>query len=184
MNSSTCDELGAIHKSCLLDPASWMKKARELLAASEILRPAADVSESGTDNPYIADVRYMLIAFAIENLIKAHIVKTQPQMVSDEIDRYASDRSRRPRIFTHDLLELLRISELKGFKDDDWAGFFDRFSHIATWSGRYPASIFPKDLPTPCPLPLGDKYIVRRWRGDNDNPNIDTVVKALLNELE
>ena len=140
----TCDDLVAEFSDAAADPERWIESARELYAAANPLEPLVRNQSQNHLANILDDTNYslgedlrpgylMLIGFAAENLLKAAIVKSDPETIRDRAEK----RGGIPKeLRTHDLYKLaisagLKPSELMEMR-------LRRFARIASWSGRYP----------------------------------------------
>ena len=83
----------------------------------------------------------MLNAFALENFLKGHIVRTQREHLEHEVQR------------THTLPEVLRghdlvaLAKRVGFEPTfGEAELLRRLDRSSTWAGRYPCPLRPEDI--------------------------------------
>ena len=166
-----------------MDPTEWIAKANELIFASEILLPAVLSAWENGENMHIADTHAMITAFAIENLLKAIIVKNNPELIANELHRFKMHGGKRPGIYTHDLVDLASQAEVAELSTNaDWNMFLHRLSHLIKWSGRYPTSIAVNDLHIPTPTNL-DGYMALKWRTSDDLNNMRNIIRFLNEKL-
>jgi len=81
-------------------------------------------------------VHLMLVAFGVENLFKAQLVKTRRSALMKQFD----DQEQLPtELRTHDLIRLARLVGFDATDDDE--ALFRRLTRAAIWSGRYPIPV-------------------------------------------
>jgi predicted dienelactone hydrolase len=81
----------------------------------------------------------MLLGFAVENLLKAAIVKRNPRQIFDETERIHA----LPKIFkTHDLIWLCCQAGIALTKKQTET--VTRISGLVVWAGRYPIPLVPE----------------------------------------
>lgn len=172
-NDPPYDDLVAEFALAAADPEKWLKAARELHAAAALLEPfVSDQSQKHVAN-MLDNMNYslgedlrssylMLVGFAAENLLKAAIVKADP----DRIRKEAATRKRLPKILhTHDLYELAKRAGLQPSHRMETR--LRRFAHIATWSGRYPLPVLPADYRGDATFSNGDVRIISYVTSDD-----------------
>ena len=83
----------------------------------------------------------MLSSYAIENLLKALIIKK-----SDVIKKYINEKGNLPKILLeHNLLKLTEEAKLKDLiEEEKEIPFLGKLSENAIWNGRYPVPINPQ----------------------------------------
>jgi hypothetical protein len=183
MKEEKQDEMVELHEAILLDAKLWIEKANQLLEVAEILTPHVVVAWKEKDREHIKDIHSMLIAFAIENFLKALIVKTQPARVSCELKNHKEGKGN-PCIFTHDINKLIKVAGVAEFHDSRWAQLFTRLTHLAVWGARYPVSTAPDGLGLPIKTSLGERCILTNLRYEEDPKNLDRVINLLKKKLE
>ena len=144
----------------LLNWDLWIGKAEELLSAAEALEPhirtywkvvMADVKEGRYGRrgkpphkppAYFQAVYSMLIAYALENLFKAIIIKEQQDTFRDQI---MSNGGILPeKVKCHDLVRLAEDAHFKfNVNDED---LLTRLHRNSEWAGRYPIPVSSRGL--------------------------------------
>ena len=139
----------------LLNWDLWIGKAEELLAAAEALEPhirsywkvvASNVKEGRYRNggkpphrppAYFQAVYSMLIAYALENLFKAMIIREQQDTFRNQI---MSNGGKLPeKVKCHDLIRLAKEAHFKfNVNDED---LLTRLHRNSEWAGRYPIPV-------------------------------------------
>jgi hypothetical protein len=142
-------------KARLLDPEAWQQTARQLLEAAALLEPKINefwqnmrsqsmlVSTSwrSWNDEFIA-IYFMLCAFAIENLLKGQIIRTNQV----EICALIEGGSALPKFLKgHDLYKLTLDAGFPELAKYD-EGLLRRLSRCSVWYGRYPIPITPAAL--------------------------------------
>ena len=151
----------------LLDPKVWVSAADDLLLAASIIRPhvelywknifdrlqpGADRTPPDWTNSRLIGALSLLVAYALENLLKALIVKRDDGGIAtplakkyharakkrrgkQRVDAKADDFGLPPDLAKHDLNELanLAVVTLDRFEAD----LLERLTQAVVWSGRY-----------------------------------------------
>ena len=131
------------HNLAVNDPTRWLRVAQSLIDAFEILafRDEQQFAESSA-RMKPSTVPYMLAGFAIENLLKSHLVACGKHR--DELGRF--------KLLTHDLRQLAHDA---GYAVDDAdSRLLEKIQEFTLWAARYPAPIDP-DAMRPRPTPEG-----------------------------
>jgi len=135
------------------DSFFWLKQAKELDKAAMLIWGAirqdlislshatvgALVDAEQTPHANLGGVFWLNAGLALENLLKAVIIRGQPDLVNKgKINR---------EIKTHDLFSLVKLASLE---IDVREAFYLRVgTQSVTWAGRYPCSTKPGELPPP-----------------------------------
>ena len=126
---------------------NWIRKARELFESAKVLEPAvARVWESyrarlkGDQTPlapdYYQGTYFMLLFFAVENLLKAAAIGRNATEYQEEFRR---TKKFPKQLQSHDLIDLASIVQLDyDAKEED---LLRRLARSAVWFGRYPAPL-------------------------------------------
>jgi hypothetical protein len=137
----------------ITNPRAWADRGYDLLEAARLLRPlvleyweAFDAFTQGhkpiqlpARNPH--GIYFMLVAFALENFLKAHLVSIK----APAIETAVAHAPVLPKVLKdHDLVRLagnvgLRLSEAD-------KALVIRLSKSAVWCGRYPLPVKPQGL--------------------------------------
>jgi hypothetical protein len=143
MDEGTRQEIRSeLYRRLLLSSAGWIRKADDLLYAARQLEPSvrsvwesrlAGAARGGSCPAGVLGVHLMLVAYAIENLLKAALVRRPSHDLRRQVERSA----RLPRqLATHDLSRLAKSLRIDITPDEH--GLLRRLARAATWSGRYP----------------------------------------------
>lgn len=129
----------------LEDPESWFDHAERLLDAANLVRPDVErfwdafvrsLRDEAVQLPRrnFGGVYFMLVAYAIENLLKGALVRKHRSSLCEEVER----TGRIPgRLKSHDLWNLSQsIAFVPQPQDED---LLRRLAKAAVWVGRYPA---------------------------------------------
>ena len=162
------DHTGTFVKQ-VLDPGTWETKARHLLAAAALFESKIDEFWSdvrageGWKDEFVA-VFFMLSAFALENLVKARIVRINRDTMEKDL---RSEPSLPGVLKGHDLYKLFCLAGRTALADEE-KSLLERLSNSAVWYARYPSPVRASGL--------GQKP---HWYSSNDLPDI----KRLLREF-
>lgn len=143
----------ANYRGKLLSSESWVKLADALLdSAAKLELEVAAIWKSfrewnetkdrkGVKSDEILSIYLMLVAFAVENLLKAQLVRKYYDAFKEEFD----SSGKLPALLkSHKLFSLAKKADLSiGLEEED---LLRRLSRAATWSGRYPLPIEFQDL--------------------------------------
>ena len=148
------------YSESLLNWDLWIGKAEELLAAAEALEPhirsywkvvMSDVKEgrysAGGKPPhkppaYFQAVYSMLIAYALENLFKAMIIREQQDTFRAQIR--GSGGKLPEKVKCHDLIRLAKEAHFKFDVNDE--DLLTRLHRNSEWAGRYPIPVNSRGL--------------------------------------
>jgi hypothetical protein len=131
------------------DKKSWLSPAQKLIAAANLMTTEIDqrwrsiaphpddpnkptFKNDGLNALHFQSVYNMLIAFAVENLLKAHLVTSN---ATEYYSRIAETGKLPKEIKSHDLLALARKCKLVLTKEDET--LLQRFYQHMVWKGRY-----------------------------------------------
>ncbi len=169
----------------VLDADAWDETAVQLLEAARQLEPKVREflanlgsprwSESwrGWADEFVA-VYFMLAAFAIENFLKARIIRENLDRFQVEVDskhRIPSD------LRTHNLLNLA-VNAGKPDLARGHADILKRLTRSATWYGRYPAPTTAEGLDPFTESPDGEPISLTHY-SSRDLEEIERVIAAL-----
>ena len=137
----------SLYQDTALRASSWLNNAIALLDSAALLEPKVnefwqtwrehikDKSARMKSDKYIS-VYLMLISFAVENLLKAIIVREMRSEIIDELIR-----GRFPKILkSHDLIALSQLAEFP-VKNQLYEDLLHRLCRSAVWHGRYPVPL-------------------------------------------
>ena len=131
------------HRRLTDEPFAWMLKADSLIDAFEIL--IADDERKAAGNLVgrrVQSVAYMLAGFAIENLLKGHMVAAGKRR--DENGEF--------KLQTHKLRKL--AVDAGHSLSEDQNRLLERIQEFTVWTARYPVPMNPEDM-RPRPTPDG-----------------------------
>ncbi len=180
----------------LLNWRLWVDKADKLLEASKILEPQIrdywnvvrnNAKEGrynkGGEPPHIPpsdihDPYFILISYALENLLKALIIRDR----SDEIRSEFAQKGRLPRLIKkHDLVTLSKEASIKmDIREED---ILTRLSRFSKWKSRYPVPVELSDLRNILKYSDGKAYFTDYFKPD-DFEQLDAIVKQVKGELK
>jgi len=138
------------YKKRLLDHAEWLLKADQLLDAACLferkIHETWDDWRNRTlkyDDRFIS-IYFMLSSYAIENLLKAVIIKKQRK----ELENTINTSIKFPTILKeHDLFKLAKRAGLLNFALGN-EEYLKKLTRSAIWYGRYPMPTNPSDFNT------------------------------------
>jgi hypothetical protein len=166
----------------------WMAKARSLFEAakkleadinvvwkSNELRSAKLVTPLEPDHYQAA--YFMLIAFTVENLLKAAAISTRSLQYKKEF----REKLRFPKeLRSHDLIRLAERVGLTLEKGEE--DLLRRLTRSAVWFGRYPVPLEYPDIDGRTQFRDGKEYSLS-WFGRTDVPRLNTLVEGLPRRL-
>ena len=132
----------------VLDPNSWLEIGKYLFASAELLSPKVDEfwkkRRNGFSDSTIREwedhfvaIYFMLCAYAIENLLKFHIVRKYRA----DIEKQLLSQKTLPKILIgHDLYKLARKAGFDAMAREE-EPLFLRLRRSAVWYGRYPVPL-------------------------------------------
>ena len=184
-------EIKEYYYSKLLDYQQWKLKGEQLIAAAELLEPKIqeyfiDLSDwANKKKAYpVMDDRYnstyfMLMSFAIENLLKAMLVKYK----YSDIDTEFKKTSRLPNILkSHDLFDLSLKAGLEEFALEN-EDYLKRLTRSSIWYGRYPISIDPNSMEVVVYSEYQDEPILLSSYSSMDSKWIKRIIDDLMGRL-
>jgi len=138
------------YKEKLLDHGEWILKADQLLDAACLferkIHETWDEWRNGTlkyDDRFIS-IYFLLSSYAIENLLKAVIIKKRRKELENTINRSIKF----PTILKeHDLFKLAKRAGLLSFSLDN-EEYLKKLTRSVIWYGRYPMPINPSNFNT------------------------------------
>lgn len=174
-----------IFRSRLLNVTDWLKKAEDLIDTSSLLEPEViqvwddmisehlekEVTQKRKRTGYF-ETYFMLMAFAIENILKAKIISKKRLEFRKLIDQ----QGKLPTILkSHDLYKLANILCIS--LDMNEEDLIRRLYRSAVWAGRYPVPLKYQDI-------ISQRYSNGSERGTSAFFKSDVQrVKELLNKL-
>ncbi len=162
----------------------WIRKANDLLKSADLIEPEVvrlwNSVEEGLDNmdreilpDYYQGTYFMLKAFAVENVLKAAIIRNK----SFEYRRKFRDTLKFPKeLQSHDLVKLAKQACLDfNVEQED---LLRRLTRSATWYGRYPIPLNYRHSAGAEKFNDGSEYSVS-WFGSNDVDRINDFIEEL-----
>lgn len=142
------------YRNRVLDPDAWRQTGQQLLDAAELIAPQVDIfweklrsgvqdasSWRGWNDEFVA-IYFMLAAFALENLLKAHIVAIQ----REELEQSLAAKACLPKLLrSHDLHELaIKAGFIEVASEEEQ--LLRSLTRSSEWYGRYPTPTSAADL--------------------------------------
>lgn len=135
-----------------LDWELWVEKANELIEVASLIKPHIDEKawnenrERTLFKEHYITIYFMLMSYALENLLKALKIKNNSQLKGKLKQKQTI---KLPKEFlTHDIYSLARDSGLVSENDypDLTEALLKRMSISASWFGRYPTPVEANDM--------------------------------------
>lgn len=167
----------------------WIRSADALIASAQELEPRiAELWESyrkhhqDREHPLKADLYqgpyFMLLAFAVENLLKASLVQRR----SAEYRRQFQETKRFPNdLLGHNLVPLASKAGLNYSIDEE--DLLRRLTRHAVWAGRYPGPVNYGHSAPGAEFSDGRRRPVA-WFGGDDIPRLKALITKIRTELE
>ena len=135
------------YKEKTLDYKQWITKAEELLEVADFLEPEikkmwVEMREGGVLKEHYITTYFMLISFALEDLLKALYIKTNHQKIEAELEEICELPKS---IKGHNLWEIAKELDVV---QREWGEetLLKKLGRSAVWFGRYPTPSKLKDL--------------------------------------
>ena len=168
-----------------LDHTLWIEKAEHLLEVASFIEPRIDemwnqVRGGECIKQHYITTYFMLVAYALENLLKALYIKLNKDLVK----RTLEEKNRLPKaIAGHDLYRLakeLRVVNL------EWGekSLLQKLSRSAVWFGRYPTPIMPSQLERFHKSEFEDLAVSFSSYSPNDLKEIRNIISRVRNKLK
>lgn len=130
-----------------LDDTRWIEKAEDLLEVASVIEPRieemwSEVQKGGFVKEHYITTYFMLVSYALENLLKALYIKLN----KDSVKKKLEEKKQFPKaIAGHDLY---RLAKELGVVNQEWGqeSLLQKLSRSAVWFGRYPTPIKPSKL--------------------------------------
>ena len=139
------DETGEqeLFRRDLLNPTKWLEKADALIGTAETLEHELDEAWTNIYVSWFArrmirtrvPVYLMLMAYAVENLLKAFIVRSRQNDLDAQV---SGDHALPNQLKSHDLLALAAAAGVKSALLTYRQDLLKRMVRSAVWYGRYP----------------------------------------------
>ena len=179
----------ANYRAKLLSSDSWTRVANGLLDSAHQLEPEVAAIWKGLrewhetkdrkklKSDEILSIYLMLTAFAVENLLKAELVRQCYHEFKEEFD---SSGKLPPLLKTHDLFTLAKRVDLSMGSDEE--ALLRRLTRAAIWAGRYPLPIEFGDLSGSEEFSDGKTGSVSYLAG-NDVPRLKRLIDKIRTEF-
>ncbi len=177
------------YRTKLLFPSEWVRKAQGLLDSAKLLEPEVvaiwdsmrewhkSKNKRSLKPDELLSVHLMLVAFAIENLFKAALVRDGGNDLRQEFD----STGKLPRLLkTHDLFVLATKTSLPiGTEEED---LLRRLTRAAIWAGRYALPIDFSEIAGSETFSDGKQWSVA-YLGGNDIDRLRDFVEKIRRDL-
>jgi hypothetical protein len=178
------------YRAKLLSRADWIRKGQALLESAKLLEPDVAAIWKGLrewherkhtkelKSDEILSVYLMLVAFTVENLLKARLIQKCYHKFRDEFESYGRLP---PLLKTHDLFPLAKEAGLSiGTEEED---LLRRLTRAAIWAGRYPLPIEFGDLAGSEEFSDGKTWSVSYF-GGNDIDRLKKLIDKIRTEFD
>ena len=168
-----------------LDYTLWIEKAEHLLEVASFIEPRiremwSEVQDGGFIKEHYITTYFMLVSFALENLLKALYIKLNKDSVKRELEK----KKKLPKTITsHDLYQLAK--EL-GVAPMEWGeeSLLQKISRSAVWFGMYPTPITPSQLDRFYKSKFEDLSIPFQSYSSGDLKEIQNIISRVRYKLE
>lgn len=168
----------------VLDHELWIEKADQLLEVASFIEPRIyetwdEVKNGGFLKEHYITTYFMLVAYALENLLKALYIKLNTDSVKKDLE----EKGKLPKaIIGHDLYRLakeLKVVEMEWGEDS----LLQKVSRSAVWFGRYPIPIKPDQLNSFYDSEFEQLCIPFRHYSPDDLREIQTIISRIRYRL-
>lgn len=168
-----------------LDETLWIEKAEHLLEVASFIEPRINEMWSRVqDGEFVKEhyitIYFMLVSYALENLLKALYIKLN----KDSVKREVEEKQQLPKaIAGHDLYRLakeLRVVNLEWGEE----ALLRKMSRSAVWFGRYPTPITPAQLDRFYKSEFEDLSIPFRLYTSDDLEEIQSIISRVRDKLK
>jgi len=170
-----------------LDWELWVEKADELIEVAALIKPHIDQKawnekrERTLLKEHYFAVYFMLMSYALENLLKALKIKNNSQ-----VEGKLKQTLKLPKeLVTHDIYSLAKDSGV--LSEDDYPDLTEallkRMSIYATWFGRYPTPTKASDMNSFIKLENANYCGILRSYDDMDVGEIDRIIRSVYAKL-
>jgi len=164
----------------ILDHELWIEKADQLLEVASFVEPRIyetwdEVRKGGFLKEHYITTYFMLVAYALENLLKALYIKLNKDSVKKDLE----EKGKLPEAITgHDLYGLAKKLEVV---EMDWGeeALLQRMSRSVVWFGRYPVPIKPHQLKSFHDSEIEQLSIPFRHYSPDDLREIQTIISRI-----
>lgn len=167
----------------------WIRCAKDLIHSAKLIEPEVvrlwesyrahlkdknkPISPDHYQGPY-----FMLMAFAVENLFKAAIIRKK----SCEYLRTFKQKNEFPKqLKEHDLVKLANMAKFDFTIEDE--DLLRRLSRSAIWYGRYPIPLNYRQTSGSEIFSDGEKHPVS-WFGGNDLERLNQLIEEIKQQLD
>jgi len=170
-----------------LDWELWVKKAEELIEVASLIKPHIDEKawnekrERTLLKEHYFAVYFMLMSYALENLLKALKIKNNSQLEG----KLRQTGKLPTELLTHKIYSLVKDSGIVSQDDypDLTEALLKRMSLSATWFSRYPTPVKATDMNSSFDLENEDYRGMLRLYGSEDVSQIDKITASLYVKL-
>ena len=170
-----------------LDWELWVKKAEELIEVASLIKPHIDEKawnekrERTLLKEHYFAVYFMLMSYALENLLKALKIKNNSQ-----VEGKLKQTPKLPKeLVTHDIYSLAKDSGV--LSEDDYPDLTEallkQMSIYATWFGRYPTPTKANDMNSLFKLENANYCGILRSYTNMDVGEIDRIIRSVYAKL-
>jgi len=170
-----------------LDWELWVEKADELIKVAFLIKPSINEKawnekrEKTLFKEHYFTIYFMLMSYALENLLKALKIKNNSQL-----EGKLRQTPKLPKeLVTHDIYSLAKDSGV--VSQDDYPALTEallkRMSLSATWFGRYPTPTKANDMKSTFDLENEDYRGILRLYSSEDVSQIDKITASLYGKL-
>lgn len=170
-----------------LDWELWVEKANELIEVASFIKP--HINEKAWDEnrertlfkEHYITIYFMLMSYALENLLKALKIKNDSQLKGE-----LKQTKKFPKGFpTHDVYSLAKDAGLMSENDypDLTEALLTRMSKCAKWFGRYPVPVEANDIKSFFELENADYSAFARHYSSTDVSEIDKIIESAYSKL-
>lgn len=177
------------YESAVFLPVPWIKRASDLYESARKLEPAmekvwksyrarAQNPKGALEPDHYTGPYFMLVSFAVENLLKAAAVTRNGIQYKDSFRlnyKFPSELKK------HDLVELAKLLHLEVNREEE--DVLHRLTRAAVWFGRYPAPVNYSEMSGIEEFSDGEEYLVS-WFGGEDVNKLRTFINGLPARLE
>lgn len=170
-----------------LDWKLWVEKAEELIEVAGLIKPHIDQKawnekrERTLLKEHYFAVYFMLMSYALENLLKALKIKDNSQ-----VEGKLKQTPKLPKeLVTHDIYSLAKDSGV--LSEDDYPDLTEallkQMSIYATWFGRYPTPTKANDMKSFIKLENANYRGILRSYHSTDVGEIDRIIRSVYAKL-
>ena len=168
-----------------LDYTLWIEKAEHLLEVASFIEPRIremwrEVQKGGIIKEHYITTYFMLVSYALENLLKALYIKLNKDSVKRELEA----KKQLPKaIAGHDLY---RLAKELGVVNLEWGeeALLQKMSRSVVWFGRYPTPITPPQLDRFYESEFEELNIPFRSYSSDDLEEIQNIILRVRDKLK